>query len=127
MRKWQLWRASPSLDKSTRKRLQEAFDEADEDGSGDIGLNEFISLITPLLGAEAMHDDGFDAAAAAWVFGAVWYGMIGTRWMDAQGLTDQTIDRSNPLPYISYTFCSGRCLSRIQTNTSQRIVFMRSN
>ncbi len=40
------------------------------------------------------------AAAAAWIFGAVWYGMIGKQWMDASGLTEETIDRKNPAPYI---------------------------
>ncbi|WP_425051612.1 DUF1761 domain-containing protein [Psychromarinibacter sp. S121] len=45
------------------------------------------------------------AAAAAWIFGAVWYGVIGTRWMEAQGLTEETIDRSNPVPYIGSFLC----------------------
>lgn len=45
------------------------------------------------------------AAAAAWIFGAVWYGVIGTRWMEAQGLTEASIDRSNPLPYIGSFLC----------------------
>lgn len=40
------------------------------------------------------------AAAAAWIFGAVWYGVIGKQWMAASGLTEETIDRKDPAPYI---------------------------
>ena len=40
------------------------------------------------------------AAAAAWIFGAVWYGVIARQWMTASGLTEDTIDRKNPAPYI---------------------------
>lgn len=39
------------------------------------------------------------AAAAAWGFGAVWYGFVGASWMRAHGLTEETLDRSNPVPY----------------------------
>lgn len=46
------------------------------------------------------------AAAVAWAFGAVWYGVIGTRWMDASGLVEKDIDRGNPAPYIVSFFCA---------------------
>lgn len=45
------------------------------------------------------------AAAAAWAFGAVWYMVIGTRWMDASGLEENDIDRSNPAPYVVSYIC----------------------
>ena len=38
------------------------------------------------------------AAVAAWVFGAIWYGVIGKQWMAASGLTEESIDRKNPAP-----------------------------
>lgn len=40
------------------------------------------------------------AAVAAWVFGAVWYGLNSKAWMEATGLTEDSINRSNPMPYI---------------------------
>lgn len=40
------------------------------------------------------------AAAAAWIFGAVWYGVIGKQWMAASGLTEETINRKDTAPYI---------------------------
>lgn len=46
------------------------------------------------------------AAAAAWIFGAVWYGVIGKQWMAASGLTEDTIDRKNPAPYIVSFLCA---------------------
>ncbi len=46
------------------------------------------------------------AAAAAWIFGAVWYGVIGKHWMAASGLTEETIDRKNPVPYIGSFLCA---------------------
>lgn len=42
----------------------------------------------------------FAAALAAWLFGAAWYGLIGRGWMEASGLTEDRIDRRNPVPYI---------------------------
>ncbi|MDF0602347.1 DUF1761 domain-containing protein [Psychromarinibacter sp. C21-152] len=45
------------------------------------------------------------AAAAAWIFGAVWYGVIGRRWMEAQGLTEESLNRSDPVPYIGSFIC----------------------
>ena len=39
------------------------------------------------------------AALAAWIFGAVWYGLVASRWMAASGLTEETIRRSDPVPY----------------------------
>lgn len=41
------------------------------------------------------------AAAAAWIFGAIWYGVNAKRWLEAAGLTEETIDRKNPVPYIA--------------------------
>ena len=46
------------------------------------------------------------AAIAAWVFGAVWYGVIGKQWMEASGLTEESIDRKNPAPYIVSFLCT---------------------
>jgi hypothetical protein len=46
------------------------------------------------------------AAVAAWVFGAVWYGVIGKQWMEASGLTEESIDRKNPTPYIVSFICT---------------------
>jgi len=46
------------------------------------------------------------AAAAAWIFGAVWYGVIGRQWMAASGLTEDSIDRKNPVPYIVSFVCT---------------------
>ena len=46
------------------------------------------------------------AAVAAWIFGAIWYGVIGKQWMTASGLTEETIDRKNPAPYIVSFLCT---------------------
>ena len=46
------------------------------------------------------------AAAAAWLFGAIWYGVIGKKWMEASGLTEESIDRRNPAPYIVSFICT---------------------
>ena len=40
------------------------------------------------------------AGVAAWIFGAVWYMTIAKSWMAASGLTEETINNKNPLPYI---------------------------
>ena len=45
------------------------------------------------------------AAAVAWGFGALWYGLIGTRWMDASGLSEAEVDRGDPLPYVVSFVC----------------------
>ena len=46
------------------------------------------------------------AAATAWIFGAIWYGLIGKQWMDASGLTEETIDRKDPIPYVVSFVCA---------------------
>ena len=46
------------------------------------------------------------AAVATWVFGAVWYGVIGKQWMEASGLTEETINRKDPAPYIVSFICA---------------------
>jgi hypothetical protein len=46
------------------------------------------------------------AAVAAWIFGAIWYGVIARQWMAASGLTEETINRSNPAPYIVSFICT---------------------
>ena len=46
------------------------------------------------------------AAVAAWIFGAIWYGIIGKQWMAASGLTEETIDRKNPAPYVVSFLCA---------------------
>jgi hypothetical protein len=45
------------------------------------------------------------AAAAAWAFGATWYMVIGTRWIEASGLDEAEVDRGNPTPYIVSYIC----------------------
>ncbi|MXQ08218.1 DUF1761 family protein [Alphaproteobacteria bacterium GH1-50] len=46
------------------------------------------------------------AAVAAWIFGAVWYGIIGKQWMEASGLTEETVNRKHPAPYIVSFICT---------------------
>jgi hypothetical protein len=43
------------------------------------------------------------AAAAYWVIGAIWYGILGKRWMVAAGLTKEKIDAGSKMIYL-YTF-----------------------
>lgn len=40
------------------------------------------------------------AGAATWVFGAIWYMALAKPWMAASGLSEDSIDRANPVPYI---------------------------
>lgn len=44
------------------------------------------------------------ATVAAWVFGAVWYGVLGKQWMAAAGLTEDQIKgesgRPSPVPFV---------------------------
>lgn len=40
------------------------------------------------------------AAVAAFVWGAVWYMAMAKPWMAASGLSEDTINRSNPVPYV---------------------------
>ena len=40
------------------------------------------------------------AGVATWIFGAIWYMSISKSWMAASGLTEETINNKNPLPYI---------------------------
>lgn len=40
------------------------------------------------------------AAAAGWMFGAIWYGIVGAGWMQAAGLTDRTINRRNYTAFV---------------------------
>lgn len=46
------------------------------------------------------------AAIAAWIFGAIWYGIIGKQWMAASNLTEETVIRSNPAPYVVSFLCT---------------------
>lgn len=39
-------------------------------------------------------------AAAAWVFGAIWYGVVGSAWMAAAGLTEKTVNRRNYVAFV---------------------------
>lgn len=45
------------------------------------------------------------AAAVAWVFGAIWYGIVGRHWMHAAGLTEETINRKNYVAYVGSFVC----------------------
>ncbi|WP_370252412.1 DUF1761 domain-containing protein [Nioella sp.] len=40
------------------------------------------------------------AGAAAWIFGALWYMVLAQPWMEANGLSEDQIDRGDPKPYI---------------------------
>ncbi|MDJ0826990.1 MAG: DUF1761 domain-containing protein [Rhodobacter sp.] len=40
------------------------------------------------------------AGVAAWIFGAVWYMALSKSWMEASGLTPDSIDSKNPMPYV---------------------------
>jgi len=40
------------------------------------------------------------AGVASWIFGAIWYMSISKGWMEAAGLTPETIDSKNPVPYV---------------------------
>ena len=40
------------------------------------------------------------AGAAIFAWGAVWYMIMAKPWMEAGGLSEETINRSNPVPYI---------------------------
>ena len=46
------------------------------------------------------------AAAAAWIFGAVWYGVVGRQWMAAAGLTEDTVNRKNYVAFIGSFICA---------------------
>lgn len=45
-------------------------------------------------------------AAGAWIFGAIWYGVIGKQWMAANGLTEETINRRNVTAFIGSFICA---------------------
>ena len=45
------------------------------------------------------------AAVAAYAFGAVWYMVMAKPWMAAAGLTEDNINRSNPMPFIVSGVC----------------------
>lgn len=46
------------------------------------------------------------AAVASYAFGAVWYMVNAKPWMAAVGLSEETINRSDPKPYIiSFVMC----------------------
>ncbi len=40
------------------------------------------------------------AALVAWAFGAAWYMIIGKQWMEASGLTEESIDPKNFAPHV---------------------------
>ncbi len=40
------------------------------------------------------------AGAATWIFGAIWYMAIAKSWMEASGLNEESVNRSNPVPYV---------------------------
>ena len=46
------------------------------------------------------------AAAAGWVFGAVWYGIVGKKWMIVAGLTEETINRKNYVAFVGSFICA---------------------
>ena len=40
------------------------------------------------------------AAAAAWIFGAVWYGMLAKPWMAAVGFSEEDVKNGSKMPYL---------------------------
>lgn len=46
------------------------------------------------------------AGAAGWIFGAIWYGIMGKQWMAAVDLTEETVNRKDPVPYIGSFLCA---------------------
>lgn len=46
------------------------------------------------------------AAAAGWIFGAVWYGIIGKKWMVAAGLSEDTMNTKNYAAFIGSFICA---------------------
>jgi len=46
------------------------------------------------------------AAVASYAWGAVWYMVMAKPWMEAVGLTEDTIDRKNPTPFILAFVCT---------------------
>ncbi|MEO0655434.1 MAG: DUF1761 domain-containing protein [Pseudomonadota bacterium] len=46
------------------------------------------------------------AAAAAWIFGAIWYGVVGKQWMAAAGLTEETVNRKNYVAFVGSFLCA---------------------
>ncbi|MEM9974143.1 MAG: DUF1761 domain-containing protein [Pseudomonadota bacterium] len=46
------------------------------------------------------------AAAGAWIFGAIWYGIAAKPWMAAVGLTEETINRKNYAAFIGSFLCA---------------------
>jgi len=40
------------------------------------------------------------AAVASYAFGAMWYMMLAKPWMEAAGLSEDDVNRKNPLPFI---------------------------
>ncbi len=46
------------------------------------------------------------AAVASYAFGAIWYMLLSKPWMAAAGLTEDTINQKNPVPYIvAFVMC----------------------
>lgn len=45
------------------------------------------------------------AAIGAYIFGAVWYMVMAKPWMADVGLSEDTIDRRNPVPYVISFLC----------------------
>lgn len=46
------------------------------------------------------------AGAAAWMFGAIWYGVMGKAWMAEVGLTDETINKKNVPAFVGSFLCA---------------------
>ena len=40
------------------------------------------------------------AAAGGWIFGAIWYGVMGKQWMAAAGLTEETMNKANITAFV---------------------------
>ena len=46
------------------------------------------------------------AGAAGWIFGAIWYGIMGKPWMAAAGLTEETINHKNIAAFVGSFLCA---------------------
>jgi len=46
------------------------------------------------------------AGAAGWIFGAIWYSVMSKQWMEAAGLTEETINHKNIPAFVGSFLCA---------------------
>ena len=54
------------------------------------------------------------AGIAGWIWGAIWYSIMAKPWMTDVGLTEETINRKNPVPYIAAVVFAILCAGMIR-------------